>query len=315
MKNVQKQVNSDFLLLGILVIEIIIMSFMSSRFFTVYNLLNMFRHFVERGIVALVMTFIILTAGIDLSVGSMIGMNAMIFGVLETQIGLNIWIACFIILIIGTCAGAFNGAITTRIGIPPLVVTLATMSMYRGLAYSVSKAKTFSGFSESFAVIGQGTIGNTEVPNQLIIFIGLAILFHIIIKYTSYGRKVYVIGNNDKCALFSGINVNSIKLSLYTISGFLCALSALIMVSRVSAARADLGTGFELDVITAVLVGGTSIRGGKGSISATVLGLLIIVVLTNGLSLAGFSTVIRTIVVGLVLIISVYLRTLREARQ
>ena len=222
--------------------------------------------------------------------------------------------AAIIVIAVSILAGFLNGTVITRIKVPPLVVTLATMSMFRGLAYSVSDAKTFSGFPESFSFLGQGTLFNTNIPVQLLIFAALALVFFITMKYTRFGRNVYVIGNNEKTALFSGINVNRVKVILYIFSGLLCGIASIIMVSRVSAARADLATGFELDVITAVLVGGTSIAGGKGSVGATILGFFIIIILRNGLSLAGFSTLIQTIFVGVVLILSVYLRTIKLAK-
>jgi rhamnose transport system permease protein len=299
----------ELILLFVLVTEIVIMSLLSEKFFTSYNLFNMTRNFVEIGIVALGMTLIIISAGIDLSVGSMIGMNAMILGLLSTKFGVNIWLACTIVLLIGLFAGLFNGLIISKVRIPPLVVTLATMYVYRGLAYSVSSEKTFSGFPENFYFLGQGYLLGTQVPVQLGIFVILAVLFYVLLHYTGYGRKILFLGNNELCAKFSGVNVDREKLILYTISGMLCALSAIIMASRVASARADLATGLELDVITAVLVGGTSITGGSGSILATVIGLFIIVVLTNGLALAGFSTVTQTIAVGMVLIIAVYINT------
>jgi rhamnose transport system permease protein len=311
---VKKILQGDLILVIVLAVEIIVMSLLSNKFFTVYNLLNMTRNFVEIGIVALSMTFVILTSGIDLSVGSLVGMNAMILGTLSIRSGINIWLTALIVIAISVFAGFINGTVITRIKVPPLVVTLATMSVFRGLAYSVSDAKTFSGFPESFSILGQGTLFNTNIPVQLLIFAVLALLFFIIMNYTRFGRNVYVIGNNEKTALFSGINVNRVKVILYIISGFLCGIASVIMVSRVSAARADLATGFELDVITAVLVGGTSIAGGKGSVGATILGFFIIIILRNGLSLAGFSTLIQTIFVGIVLILSVYLRTVKLSK-
>lgn len=310
----KKILRGDSILVIVLAVEIIVMSLLSDKFFSVYNLLNMTRNFVEIGIVSLSMTFVILTSGIDLSVGSLVGMNAMILGTLSIRTGINIWVAALIVIAVSVLAGFLNGTVITRIKVPPLVVTLATMSMFRGLAYSVSDAKTFSGFAESFSVLGRGTLFNTNIPVQLLIFAALALVFFITMKYTRFGRNVYVIGNNEKTALFSGINVNRVKVILYMLSGLLCGIASIIMVSRVSAARADLATGFELDVITAVLVGGTSIAGGKGSVGATILGFFIIIILRNGLSLAGFSTLIQTIFVGVVLILSVYLRTIKISK-
>lgn len=310
----KKILQGDLILVVVLAVEIIVMSLLSNKFFTVYNLLNMTRNFVEIGIVSLSMTFVILTSGIDLSVGSLVGMNAMILGTLSIRAGVNIWVAAIVVIAVSVLAGFLNGTVITKIKVPPLVVTLATMSMFRGLAYSVSDAKTFSGFPESFSVLGQGTLFNTNIPVQLLIFAALALVFFIIMKYTRFGRNVYVIGNNEKTAVFSGINVNRVTVILYILSGLLCGIASIIMVSRVSAARADLATGFELDVITAVLVGGTSIAGGKGSVGATILGFFIIIILRNGLSLAGFSTLIQTIFVGVVLILSVYLRTIKISK-
>lgn len=310
-----KVLKDDVVLFLILVILIVVMSSISDLFLTRYNLLNMTRNFIEIGIVALAMTLVILTGGIDLSVGSLVGMNAMLLGVLTIQSGVSIWVAMVIVLLVSAAAGSLNGMVVTRIGVPPLVVTLATMSMFRGLAYSISDARTFSGFPNEFFMLGQGTVFGTDIPVQLPIFIIFAAVFYIIMSFTKFGRHVMVIGNNERCAVFSGINVSRTKLTLYVLSGFLCGIASIIMVSRLSAARADLGTGFELNVITAVLVGGTSITGGKGSMTGTILGFVLIMVLRNGLSLGGYSTVVQTISVGVVLILSVYLRTLRSGKK
>jgi len=307
--------SNEFILLVVLVLELGVMALLSNKFLTTYNLLNMTRNFIERGLIALSMTLVIITAGVDLSVGSLTGLCAMAIGVCWGQLGMSIWVACLVAIAIGICAGLLNGTIIARLNIPPIIVTLATLSMFRGLAYSISSAKTFSGFPDAFLLIGQSNIGRTPIPFQLVVFVLFCGVFLVALRYTSFGRKIYILGSNERCALFSGINLRTIKTLVYVFSGLMCGLSAVIMVSRVSATRADLATGLELDVITAVLIGGTNINGGEGMILGTILGLFVIVILTNGLSLAGFSAIAQTIAIGVILILSVYVRTRLKATR
>jgi rhamnose transport system permease protein len=219
-------------------------------------------------------------------------------------------LAVVICLLFGTLGGAFNGLVITRLRIPPLIVTLATLAVFRGLAFGVSQARSVRGWPEGFWFWGQGYIG--PFPTQFIIWLALVVVSGVLLSRSTLGRYVYAIGNNELGARFSGISVERIELGLYAFSGFSAALAGVIFVSRVTTTRADAGTGMELDVITAVVLGGTSIYGGHGSILGTVLGLLTVTFLRNGLSLAGVKGDATVVIIGAVLVLSVFLNRMFE---
>jgi rhamnose transport system permease protein len=272
----------------------------SDRFFTADNLLNQGRLMAEVGLVALTMTFVIVSAGIDLSVGSILGLVAILLGVFWHNIGLPLPLAMVLGLAVGALAGFVNGLIITRFSVPPLIATLATLALYRGLAEGISQARSVRGYPEWFFELGQGEL--LGVPVQVWIFIIAVAIAAGILGLTIFGREVYSIGANEIAAHFSGIRVDRVKLLIYTASGFVAALAAIVFVSRVSTTRSDMGTGLELDVITAVVLGGTSIFGGRGTIIGTVLGLFLMQALKNGLALAGVKGDGTIVIIGIVLI-------------
>ncbi|BDG60420.1 ABC transporter permease [Caldinitratiruptor microaerophilus] len=278
------------------------MSVLSPHFLTAANLMNVLRYLVETGIIALPMTLIIITGGIDLSVGSILGLSGLVMGILW-RAGVDIWVAALLALVAGAAAGLLNALFITRLGIPPLVVTVATMTGYRGLALALSQARPVSGFPRPFLEIGQGYVG--PVPVQVLVLLVLAVVFHVLLTRTVFGRRVFALGLNETAARYSGIQVARVKVWIYTLSGLLSALAALILVARTATARADAGTGLELDVVTAVVLGGTKITGGEGSIAGTVLGLLLIGIISNGLDLAGIPSVWRTVALGAALILAI----------
>lgn len=287
----------------LLVIALFVLSLQSDKFFTVANLLNQGRLMTEIGLIAIAMTFIIATGGIDLSVGSILGLTAILLGVFWQNLGMPLPMAIIAAIAVGTFAGFVNGYIITRFNVPPLIATLATLALYRGLAEGISQARSVRGYPESFYVLGQGNLFG--VPTQLWILVIAAIAAAIILAYTRWGRTVYAIGSNEVAARFSGLAVDRTKLALYTAAGFASAVAAVIFVSRVSTTRSDMGTGIELDAITAVVLGGTSIFGGRGTILGTVLGLCLIQALKNGLSLAGVKGDGTVMLIGVVLILAV----------
>jgi rhamnose transport system permease protein len=258
------------------------------------------------------MTLIIITGGIDLSVGSIMGLVAIMLGVAWYNWGLPLELAIIVALLIGTACGLFNGLFITRVGLPPLITTLATLALFRGLAEGIAQARSVRGYPEWFYIIGQENfLGDlTSIPNQLLIVVLSIIAIGAILAWTPFGRSLYAIGNNETGARFSGLAVDRNKLIIYTLSGFMSGLAAWVYVSRVSTTRSDMGTGIELSAITAVVVGGTSIFGGSGTILGTVLGLALIQLMKNGLALSGAKGDSTTIVVGAILIGAVLLNTL-----
>lgn len=282
------------------VIALIVLASLSDKFFTTENLLNQGRLMSEVGLVALAMTFVIVTGGIDLSVGSILGFTAILLGVFWKNLGLPLPAAIVLAMMCGTFAGWLNGYIITRFNVPALIATLATLALYRGLAEGISQARSVRGYPEWFFFFGQGEV--LGVPFQLWLLGIATVIAAVVLGLTPFGRATYAIGANETAARFSGIRVNATKLWIYSAAGFLSALAAVVFVSRVTTTRSDMGTGLELDVITGVVLGGTSIFGGRGTIIGTVLGLILIQALKNGLALSGVKGDGTIVVIGLVLI-------------
>ena len=293
-------VRHETILAMLLIAALVVLAFQSDRFFTAGNILNQGRLMAEVGLVALAMTFVIVTGGIDLSVGSILGLVAILLGVFWQNLGLPLPLAMVLGIVAGGIAGLVNGLIITRFGVPPLIATLATLALYRGLAEGISQARSVRGYPEWFFSLGQGEL--LGVPVQLWIFGLLAAVAAVILGLSTFGRATYAIGSNKVASRFSGLRVDRTLLLIYTASGLIAGLAAVIFVSRVSTTRSDMGTGLELDVITAVVLGGTSIFGGRGTIIGTLLGLVLMQALKNGLALSGVKGDGTIVVIGAVLI-------------
>ncbi len=298
----------ETILFLVVIVALVILSIQAEQFATIDNLLNQGRFLTEVSLVALIMTFVIVTGGIDLSVGSILGLSAIVLGVAWKKLGLPLPLAILVALSVGTLAGLFNGIIITRFKVPPLIATLATLALYRGLAEGISQARSIRGYPEWFFILGQGEFFG--IPTQLWIVAFFTLLTGFILTYTTWGRATYAIGANETAARFSGIAVDKTKLFIYAASGFAASLAAIIFVSRVSTTRSDMGMGLELDAINAVVLGGTSIFGGKGTIVGTFFGLILIQILKNGLSLAGVKSDGTYIAIGLVLILTLLISNL-----
>ena len=284
----------------ILAIALAVLAMENERFFTAANLLNQARLMTEVGLIAVVMTFVIITGGIDLSVGSILGLCAILVGVFWKTLGLPLPAAMALSIAVGTLAGFVNGLIITRFRVPPLIATLATLALYRGLAEGISQAQSIRGYPKWFFQLGQGNL--MGIPTQLWLLAMVALVGFFILRFTAFGRTTYAIGNNEAGATFSGLDVIRTKLMIYAASGFVAGLAAVVFVSRVSTTRSDMGNGIELDVITAVVLGGTSIFGGRGSVVGTLLGLCLVQVLKNGLALSGVKGDGTIVIIGVVLI-------------
>ena len=298
----------EAILAVLLALALAVLAMQSDRFFTIDNLLNQGRLMAEVGLVALAMTFVIVSAGIDLSVGSILGLVAILLGVFWQKLGIPLPLAMFLGVVVGGVAGLVNGIIITRFRVPPLIATLATLALYRGLAEGISQARSVRGYPEWFFVLGQGEV--LGVPTQLWIFLACAVIAAIVLGMSTFGRATYATGANIVAARFSGIPVDRTILLIYAASGLISGLAAIIFVSRVSTTRSDMGTGLELDVITAVVLGGTSIFGGRGTIIGTLLGLILMQALKNGLALAGVKGDGTIVVIGLILIATIIISNL-----
>lgn len=292
-------------LLVLLALTIAVNAGMSDVFLTVTNQINLFQLSIEKIIVALIMTLIIINGEIDLSVASMMGLSACAFGWLFQQ-GIDPALAIPIVLAIGVTGGAFNALFITKMGLPSLVVTLAMLIGFRGLARVLVEDRGITDFPEWFDDLGQQAIVG-PFPLAMIIFFLLAVGLIVILQYSGFGRAVYVIGNNREVAAYSGVPVSRVKATLFIASGGIAALAGLLYSARVGAVRGDVALGFELDIITMVLLGGVSIFGGKGSLWGALLSILIVLNIRNGMALADLTGHIQTGVVGLLLIFSVLL--------
>jgi len=303
----------ETLLAIILVIALIALGAFNDRFLTVENLLDQGRFITETGLIALPMTFIIITGGIDLSVGAIVGLCAVMLGYSWKTFGFPLPLAIVFALFVGALAGFVNGFIITRVRVPPLIMTIATLALYRGLAEGVSQAHSVRGYPDWFYFLGQGSVFG--VPAQLLLLVVLIVVAGVALDRTTFGRALYAIGANETAARFSALPVDRVKLIVYTLSGLASGLAAWVLVSRVTTTRMDMGTGYELDVIAAVVLGGTSIFGGSGTIWGTVIGLVMIQLLKNGLALTGVKGDATIVVIGVALILSVLIASSLQRRR
>ena len=276
---------------------------LAPQFLTLQNQVNLFQLSIEKIIVAMTMTLIIINAEIDLSVASVMGLSACAFGYLVNG-GVPAGFAILICLVIGLVAGAVNALFIARFGIPSLVVTLAMLIGFRGFARILLKDQSMGNFPDWFNALGQkGLIG--PAPFSILFFVLLLFTIGIMLHRTGFGRLIFVIGNNAEVARFSGINVGRVKSILFILSGLVSAIAGLFYASRLASVRGDAALGFELDIITMVLLGGVSIFGGKGSMTGVLLSILIVLNLRNGMALANITGHIQTGVIGVLLIASV----------
>ncbi|QKC93764.1 ABC transporter permease [Mesorhizobium sp. NZP2298] len=287
------------------VAQIAITSALSPGYFSIDGMLDVTRQFSESGIVALGLTLVIITGGIDISVGALLSLVSVTIG-FSYQAGFPLWAAIASGIAVGTLGGLFNGVLVTALRLHPLVVTLGTFALFRGIAFAVSDARAVSSFPSWFAMFGQSWIAGI-VPVQLIVFIVLICAVGIVLARSTFGRYVYAVGNNELAARFSGVNVSAVKIAVYTLTGFLVGIAGLIQTSRLSTARGNAGYGLELIVIAMVVLGGTRITGGSGTIAGTVMGVLILSYLQDGLVFAGIRGDAGLIVIGLCLVTGVFL--------
>ena len=258
----------------------------------------------EKALMALPMTLIIISGEIDLSVASTLGLASAVVG--ETwAAGWPLWLCVAAALVVGILCGLFNGLMVTRLGLPSLVVTLGTLALYRGLAYVILGSEAVSDFPRRYANFGFKSIPGTRLPWTLLVFIPLLIILLVLLHRSWLGRQLYAAGSNAEAARFAAVRVNDIKLGLFVLSGFVSAIAGVIFTARVSSSRADNATGFELDVVAAVLLGGVSIFGGRGTLFGVVLSLGVIGTLRQVLALNSSNAELQSIAIGSLLILSV----------
>ncbi|MBZ9937627.1 ABC transporter permease [Mesorhizobium sp. BR1-1-16] len=308
-----------------LVVLMAVFAVLEPRFMSSINLFNVMRQVSITGLLAIGMTFVILTAGIDLSVGSLLAFAGLVaaavakggmqdrFTVGEGGVGYGWELAALAAIAIGIAGGLVQGFSITRLKVPPFVVTLGGMSVFRGAALLFAAGGPISGFEHDFTWWGQGKIGPVPVP--VIIFLVCGLLAHIVLRYTRYGRQIYAVGGNPEAARLSGLNVTAIICSVYVIMGFFAGLGSFVLAARLNSAEAVAGTGYELTVIASVVIGGTSLFGGVGTIFGTIIGSILIGVLLNGLVLMNVSSYIQQIIIGVIIVLAVAFDTFAKSRR
>jgi ribose/xylose/arabinose/galactoside ABC-type transport system permease subunit len=297
-----------------LVALIIFFSLATDVFWSLDNMFLVLRQVAVIGIIAVGATFVILSGGIDLSVGSMLAVAGLVSGAFAAQdpTPLTVTLALVLPLLTGLALGALNGVLIAYAGVSALIVTLGGLTAYRGLATSM-RTNPYFGFEPWYREIGIGRVGDVPIP--VLVFIAVVIAAWIVLTRTKFGRYVYAVGGNEEAARASGVPVRQVKLAVYMIAGFLVGLAAIIFNARVGAAQTNAGAGFELQAIAAVVIGGTSILGGRGKLMNTVVGVLIIGVLFNGLVLMQVSTPIQNMVIGAIIVLAVWLDQRLRARE
>lgn len=298
-----------------LLLMIVAMTFLSDKFATSDNLFNVLRQVSVNLCISVGMTLVILTGGIDLSVGSILAFSGAVaaglfksgieVGGADLYIGFTFFGAVLAALVVGGALGWFNGLMVTKFNVPPFVATLAMLTMARGFTMLWTNGFPITGLGESFGYLGTGWF--LGIPMPVWVAVGVIAVFGFLIRKSRTGRYIYAIGGNEKATKLSGINVNKVKIAVYTICGVLAAVAGLLVTARLDSAQPNAGTGYELDAIAAVVIGGTSLNGGKGTIAGTVVGALIIAVLNNGLVLLNVSPFWQQVIKGLVILLAVIL--------
>ena len=301
--------------LAALLLMLLAMTFLSDNFATSDNLFNVLRQVSVNLCISVGMTMVILTGGIDLSVGSILALSgAIAAGLMRNGISLQsvdtfigfTFLGCILAaLMVGGVLGFFNGVMVTKFKVPPFVATLAMLTIARGLTMLYTNGHPITGLGNEFSYLGTGWFLGMPVPVWVALILILGFMFFM--RKSRAGRYIYAIGGNEKATLLSGININKVKITVYTLTGILCAVAGLLVTARLDSAQPNAGTGYELDSIAAVVIGGTSLSGGKGTIVGTVIGALIIGVLNNGLVLLDVSPFWQQVIKGLVILLAVIL--------
>jgi ribose transport system permease protein len=299
-----RELSQRFGLVFSFVLLCVVLSFLSDRFLTLSNMVNVLRQSTINGIIAIGMTYVILTAGIDLSVGAVLALCTVVAADL-LQRGLSVPLAVIAGLGLGVGLGLVNGVIITKARVPPFVATLGMMTVARGLALTYTQGRPITGLPEGFRFIGTGSLG--PVPMPIVIAALTFLVGYVLLTRTRVGEYVYALGNNPIAARYAGIATDRYTAFVYAVAGLLSALAGMILVARLNSAQPTAGQGYEFDAIAAVVVGGTSFAGGEGGLAGTLLGVLVIAVLNNGLNLLDVSSFYQPVVTGVVIALALLL--------
>jgi len=306
----------EALLVVIAVIIFAVNSFASPYFLDPWSLSDLTFNFTEKGLIALAMALLIISGEIDLSVAAIVALASTMMG-MAVQAGAGTPVLVAIGVVVGLACGAFNGLLVTRLGLPSIVVTIGTMSLFRGIAFIILGDQAYKGYPESFAFFGQGYVW-WVFSFELALFLVTALIYWFVLHRTSFGRRVFAVGNNPVACQFSGVRVDRIKFILFCLTGLMSGIASVLITSRLGSTRPSIAQGYELEAITMVVLGGVSILGGAGSILGVVLAAFIMGLVTFGLGLLNVPGIVMSIFIGLLLIIVIALpivwRRLREGR-
>ena len=304
-----------------LIALIVFFSLTSESFLQVNNLVSILQATAVNGVLAIACTFVIITAGIDMSVGTLMTFSAVMTGVVLTQLGLPLPFGILAALLCGALSGLISGTLVAKLKIPPFIATLGMMMMLKGLSLVISGAKPiYFNDTPGFTAIAQDSligyfIPSLPIPNAALILCLVAIVASLILNKTLLGRYTFALGSNEEAVRLSGVNVDFWKIAIYSLSGSICGIAGLLIASRLNSAQPALGQGYELDAIAAVVIGGTSLSGGTGTIVGTLIGAFIMSVLTNGLRILSVAQEWQTVVTGVIIILAVYTDIVRRKRQ
>ena len=300
----------ELALVAILVGVFVLNSFLSPYFLDIYNLIDSTFSFSEKALIALPMAFLIIAREIDVSVASIVALAAVLMGV-AADAGAGTALLVIVGLVVGTLAGVVNGTIVSVLGVHSIVVTIGTLSLYRGIVVLIAGDEAFTGFPASFSWFGQHYLGG-YVPVEFLIYMIATVLFGVLLHRTTFGRKVFALGTNPAAAVYSGVPHTRFRVILFAMTGFMCGLAAVLLTSRLGSVRLNVATGWELQVITMVVLGGVSIAGGTGSIFGVTLAVFLIGILTFGLSLINVPGIVMNIYIGLMLVSAIALPRLYD---
>lgn len=295
---------SEGSLILILIVLFVALSFASETFLTWRNLSNLLRQTSINGIVALGMTFVIVSAGIDLSVGAVVGLSGMIAAIMMSQ-GYDIWLSIAVALAVSTLVGAISGTVIFRGKVPPFIATLGTMTVVRGIIMLISGAAMVAGLPKSFTDFSQADLFG--IPSMVIVWLIISVIAAVIIRWTVFGRNVYTVGSNPEAARLSGISVGRTIIGVYALCALFAGIAGILFTSRIANGVPTAGQGYELDAIAAAVIGGASLSGAEGSVFGTIIGAIIMQLLRNGGNLLGVNPFILEIIIGALIVITVLL--------
>ena len=300
---------------AVLIALAVLLSVISPAFRDPQNLINILQQVTVNAILALGMTMVIFTGGIDLSVGSVVAFSGIVMGILVIDLGVNPWLAALIGIALGSVCGTINGLLISRFKLQPMIATLGMMSIARGAALTLAGGRTISGYPPGFTWLGNGTIPGTTIPVQIVFMLLLYVIAYYFMRYRRFRRALYSVGGNEEATRLSGINVFKYKTLAYTVSGALAGIASVVLVAKLNSAQSIAGQDYELDAIASAVIGGASLLGGKGSIWGTLMGALIIGVIRNGLNLLNVSSYLQKLIIGFIILIAVLVDAFRNRER